>query len=248
MNNSTSTTSAGWPTRWPADSFRWLPTAIVGLPVVLFVGYALYSATQHAAKTPSLTPSIILTLIGLQTIIEAIIVGIILLALPRISKFSLAELGFRVPKPWQLGTAVLGAVAMVVVVEGLASLIQAATHQKHDQSVVDLFKQVIGTKAMWFFAFFAIVVAPFMEEMMFRVLVFNAGLRYGGFWTGAIISGLFFGSAHGDLTVLGPLALGGIILCYVYYRTRNAFCSTITHGCFNAVTVLALIYAPNLAK
>lgn len=248
MNNSTSTTSAVWPTRWPADSFRVVSTALIGLPVVLFVAYALYGATQHPQQTPSLTPPVILTLIGLQTLIEGVIVAIILLALPRVSKFSLAELGFRVPKPWQIGIALLGAVAMVVVVEGLASLIQTLTHQKHDQSVVDLFKQVIGTNAMWLFAFFAIVVAPFMEEMMFRVLTFNVGLRYGGFWTGAIVSGLFFGSAHGDLTVLLPLAIGGMILCYVYYRTRNAFCSTITHGCFNAVTVLALIYAPNLAK
>ena len=138
---------------------------------------------------------------------------------------------------------------MVVVVEGLASIIQALSHQQHEQSVVELFKHVRGTNVMWLFAFFAIVLAPFMEETIFRIFVFNAARRWsGGFWRGAIVSGVLFGSAHMDLWVLVPLALGGIILCYVYYRTRNAFCSMITHGLFNALTVFALIYAPQLAQ
>jgi membrane protease YdiL (CAAX protease family) len=184
----------------------------------------------------------------LQLLIEGSAVIVILTMLPRVSKFSLREMGFKPPQPWQIGVALLGAVAMVVVVEGGASLIQSYFHVKHEQSVVDLFRHVIGTYAMWYFAIFAIVLAPFMEEVIFRVFVFNIGLRWGGFWTGAVISGLCFGAAHGDPWVLLPLAAGGVVLCGVYYRTRNAFMSMITHGIFNAVTVFALIYAPQLAK
>lgn len=252
MNNSISTTSAAWPTRWPADSFRAGSTALVilaalGVAVLGIVAVGVYGALHRAVISTGGTSFVFFAIVG-QLLIEGSAVVVILIALPKLSKFSLRELGFYAPRPRQIGIGLLGAIAMVVVVEGGASLIETLTHQKHEQSVVDLFRHVVGTNAMWFFAFFAIVLAPFMEEVIFRIFVFNIGLRYGGFWVGAIASGLCFGAAHTDLFVLLPLALGGMILCAVYYRTRNAFASMITHGCFNAVTVFALIYAPQLAK
>jgi membrane protease YdiL (CAAX protease family) len=51
--------------------------------------------------------------------------------------------------------------------------------------------------------------------------------------------------AHGDLYAAVPLALGGIILCFVYYRTRNAWASVVTHGTFNSLSVLAILFAPS---
>jgi membrane protease YdiL (CAAX protease family) len=78
--------------------------------------------------------------------------------------------------------------------------------------------------------------------------VFNAVMRYGGFWSGAIVSGLIFGAVHADKYAFLPLAAGGVILAYVYYRSGNAFTSMITHGLFNAVTVLALVFAPKLTQ
>ena len=55
--------------------------------------------------------------------------------------------------------------------------------------------------------------APFAEETFFRIFFFNLGLRYGGFWGGAVLSGVLFGIAHGDLYAALPLALGGMVLC-----------------------------------
>ena len=252
MNNSTSTTSAAWPTHWPANSFRWGPTALlvlaaIAVAVVGFIIIGVYGYL-HGAALRSNGPAFVFFAVVAQLLVEGVAVLVILAALPSVSKFSLRELGFYAPRLWQIGVALLGAIAMVIVVEGGASLIETLTHQKHEQTVVELFRHVVGTNAMWFFAIFAIVLAPMMEEIIFRIFVFNIGLRYGGFWVGAIVSGICFGAAHTDLVVLVPLALGGMILCTVYYRTRNAFASMITHGCFNAVTVFALMYAPNLTK
>jgi len=133
---------------------------------------------------------------------------------------------------------------MVVVANGLASLIDAAAHAKHQQDVVEVFRNLHDRTAVAVFAFFAIVFAPLAEETLFRVFFFNLGLRYGGFWMGAVISGTLFGMAHGDAYAAIPLALGGVILCYVYYRTRNAWASMISHGIFNALSILALLFAP----
>ncbi len=252
MNNSTSTISAGWPTNWPANSFRGGPTALlilaaVGAAAVGGVIGVAYFLIAHRPRT--MGPQFVVSAIFVQLLVEGAAVIVILVGLPAVSKRSLPELGFYLPRPWQIGVAILGAIAMVIVVEGGASIIQTLTHTKHEQSVVELFKQVIGQpRVMWLFAVFAIVLAPFMEEVIFRIFIFNLGLRWAGFWVGAIISGLCFGAAHTDPFVLVPLALGGIILCSVYYRTGNAFCSMITHGLFNAVTVFALMFAPQLAQ
>jgi uncharacterized protein len=252
VNNSTSTISAGWPTNWPANSFRGGPTAVLilaalGAAVIGGIIGITYFFVMHRPRT--MGPEFVVSAIYIQLLIEGAAVIVILAGLPNVSKRSLRDLGFYPPRAWQLGVAFLGAIAMIVVVEGGASLIQTLTHTKHEQSVVELFRQVLGNRSvMWFFAVFAIVLAPFMEEVLFRVFIFNIGLRWGGFWLGAIVSGLCFGAAHTDPYVLVPLALGGMILCYVYYRTGNAFASMVTHGLFNALTVFALIFAPKLAQ
>lgn len=252
MNNSISQPSAAWPTTWPANSFRPGPTALFVLVLIaatVAVGIAglLLLLGTFGTRLP------IGVAIGYQLVIELGICAAILIALPRLSKFSLRDVGFVAPKPWQIGVALVGMVAMVVFVEGLATALETLTHHKQEQEVVALFKQIQNQPALaWFFGIYAVVLAPMMEETIFRVFTFNLGMRYGGYIGGAIMSGVLFGAAHitfpFDWIVPLSLALGGFILASVYYWTRNAFASMITHGCFNGLTVLAIIYAPQLAK
>ena len=118
---------------------------------------------------------------------------------------------------------------------GSAALIDYFAHSRHSKTSSQIFKQLHDPTTIAIFAVFAVVFAPFAEETIFRVFFFNLGLRYGGFWGGAVLSGVLFGIAHGDFYAALPLALGGIVLCAVYYRTRNAFASMISHALFNAL-------------
>jgi len=153
-----------------------------------------------------------------------------------------------VPDGRTIGIALIGAVAMAIVANGGASLIDYFLHSTHEQGVVELFKGLRDPAVFTAFVVFAVVFQPFIEETIFRVFFFNFGLRFGGFWAGAILSGVLFGLAHGDLVAAVPLALGAIVLCWVYYRTRNAYASMISHGLFNTFSILALHYAPSLTK
>ncbi|HET9029399.1 MAG TPA: CPBP family intramembrane glutamic endopeptidase [Candidatus Aquilonibacter sp.] len=234
--------------RWPADSFRPLPTALLIVGVVVAGALALFAASAvvlvRYSGHPPIVPLLVANVIG-----EGLPVLIVLLALPAVSKRSYAELGFAFPNLRQIGISILGMIAMTIVVSGGASLAESLSHQKHEQLVVELGRQALhDPHTAWFFILFAVVIAPFMEETIFRLFVFNLGRRYGGFWPGAILSGVLFGLAHWDPFASPALVLGGIILCAIYARTRNAFASMITHGLFNGLTILALIFAPNLAK
>jgi membrane protease YdiL (CAAX protease family) len=252
VNNSTSTISPAWPTRWPKDSFRFWPTfgvvaASLGVTMVVLFAGIIWLVLRHPTSIKTGNVPILPALI-IQLLIEVGVVGIILATLPRVSGFSLRELGFTMPKLEAIGTAVVGAIAMALAVNGSATLIETLMHQKHDQKVVEMFKHIHDPGTIAFFAVFAIVLAPFAEETMFRIFTFNLGLRYRGFWFGAIVSAILFGIAHGDPVAAIPLTLGGIVLATVYYRTENAYASMITHGIFNSLTVLALLFAPNLAQ
>jgi len=119
-------------------------------------------------------------------------------------------------------------------------------HPEPKQQTIQIF---LGLHEPWkiaAFALFGTLVAPVAEELIFRVFLFNVGLRYGGFWMGAIVSAPLFGLAHG-LDVAIPLAFVGFVLCSVYYLTRNAFSSMITHAAFNMLTLVVLMYFPKLA-
>jgi hypothetical protein len=216
--------------------------------IVLIVAASAFVQAVTPAQTGRqiMSPAIVVAGIVLQSLFEAGIVAALLLALPRISRMSLREIGFTVPTPSVIVIAIIGAVAMTIVTDGAGNVVDALTHADHQQQAVEIFRALHDRTAIVVFAFFAVVLAPVAEETIFRVFAFNFGARYGGFWLGAPISAILFGLAHGDAFAAIPLALGGIVLCAVYYRSRNAFASMISHGLFNGLSIAGLLFAPHL--
>lgn len=240
--------------RWPSEAFRLGPT--IGL-VLLGIGIVLIGlvAATIALSLLHLMPSLVdperhlIPVIGaIFVFVEAPIVVLVLARLPRLTAFSMRELGFVAPTWRTLGIAVLGTTAAAFLTATIGSILQAITHQHHTQDVVKLFLGLHDKKQVALFAFYAVVLAPVAEETVFRLFIFNVGLRYGGFWLGAIVSGVLFGLAHGGPFDAIPLASVGMVFCGVYYLTRNAFASMIAHGLFNALSLLALLFLPQLAQ
>ncbi len=249
MNDSTSTISPAWPTRWPKDSFTsvwaWLLAALVAALLVAAFVAGIHGA--NALPMRAVNPLLIDFSIALQFLVEGILIAGILAALPYLSKFSLHDLGLRVPDVRTVGIAAAGAVLMAIVADGGASLMDSLAHTSHQQETVQIFRALHDRVTIALFTAFAVFFAPFAEETIFRIFFFNFGMRYGGFWLGTILSATLFGFAHGDVYEALPLALGGVILCFVYYRTRNAFAPMITHALFNAFSIVALLAVPKLS-
>jgi len=89
------------------------------------------------------------------------------------------------------------------------------------------------------------VVAPFVEEVAFRGVVF-AGLRgrFGTPWA-AVASGALFGIVHLQPLETVPLAVIGIALAFVFARSRSLWPAIIAHGAYNTVVLgIALALAP----
>ena len=261
-NNSPSATSQGSQTLFPpARGFsagRALITFAALLVAVLIGNVAPSIQWVLAQKTDPYTlqhpPAGIALGVLAGTDVAAIICLVALL--PWAAGTSFAGLGFRTPSVRTIAFAVAGALAMVIFTDGLESMLQTALHVKVSEQAVTLFLSMKTPATKGLFALLGIVVAAVAEEMAFRVLLFNAVRKYARFAVAALASSVLFGLVHAtpgvpllqNLILTLPLAVGGVILCAVYAKTENAFAPMITHGLFNAVSFVALIFAPQLGK
>ncbi|MBE6547241.1 MAG: CPBP family intramembrane metalloprotease [Ruminococcaceae bacterium] len=84
------------------------------------------------------------------------------------------------------------------------------------------------------------VVPALVEEILFRGVVMTALLPFGG--TVAIFgSALLFALMHGNILQFFYTALMGVVLGYVYFRTRSIWCGVLIHFFNNALSVLQQI-------
>lgn len=90
--------------------------------------------------------------------------------------------------------------------------------------------------------------APFVEETLFRGIIFQ-GLRHffarflpagAAVAAGAVISGVLFGLAHPEPHTWPILMFLGIVLAYVFYLGKSIYASIIVHGTINTVAVIAV--------
>lgn len=240
-NSSISSSTPPLPTNSTRTKVPIGPTVIaaLGMILVLFAGGMVgFFATggAHDVRHLTITQGLVIQLYA-----ELPLVPYLLWFMAKFWKRGPAELGFRVPTAQETGIALLGAVAMIVIVQGLSAIIQTAAHVQHTQAPVQLLKAIRNPATLTFFVLFAVIIAPVIEETAFRVFLFNAAHSYWRFWPAAALSGLFFGLAHADPYAFFPLVIGGIVLCKVYDTTKNAWMSMISHGIFNGTTIVALL-------
>lgn len=244
------------------NAFPWVWTllALLGMAivfcVVLFAGIVQFLLT-HGDNVAALSAAATKGSFGflLQGIAELIVIVYLLIVVPTLACTTLEGIGFRNLSGRTLKYAAIAVAGMFVVVTALGSLLTNVLHAKTPEEAVQIFLSLHSLSAKIGFAFFAAIVAPLWEEFVFRVFLFSAMFKWWGFWPAAITSSILFGVAHGqpggvavNLAIVVPLAIGGLILCWVYTVTRNAWANIITHGLFNFISLALLFVAPQLAK
>ncbi|MFA9430173.1 lysostaphin resistance A-like protein [Egicoccus sp. AB-alg2] len=86
----------------------------------------------------------------------------------------------------------------------------------------------------------AVVMAPLVEEVVFRGVLFQGLKRRVGLWPAALVSGLIFAAVHVEVTQpiysAGLLALG-VALAWSMHRFGSLIVPIVGHAAFNAVSV-----------
>jgi len=99
-----------------------------------------------------------------------------------------------------------------------------------------------------------VLLAPVMEELFFRGLLFKALARLFtplgpgvtrarglGVVLAVIVDGLLFGVAHGEWVQLAGLGVFGAALAAITYRTGRLGMNMVAHASFNLVAILAIV-------
>ncbi len=165
------------------------------------------------------------------------------IALKRLSKagISLWDVGFKLESLrfllWGIG-GWLTAFPLVLTAFLISYLLNAdAIRSQQDVSYLFLSSSPWGKLAM---AFLAILIAPPIEEFLFRGFLYPALRRELGVHLGITLSAFFFASIHHDVSRLLPLMALGALFAFLYEKQRSLVPPIIAHSLWNAHTIFAL--------
>ncbi|HEY9825701.1 MAG TPA: type II CAAX endopeptidase family protein [Stenomitos sp.] len=85
------------------------------------------------------------------------------------------------------------------------------------------------------------ICAPLFEETLFRGFLLTSLTRYIPAWQAITLSGVLFAVAHLNLGDLLPLSVLGMLLGYVYLRSRNLLASMLLHSLWNSGSFVGLL-------
>ena len=100
------------------------------------------------------------------------------------------------------------------------------------EAPIETFTEQLGLDAVWLQIIYVAVIAPIMEEIIFRKVIIDRTKRFG--YTPAIIfSGVLFGLFHGNFGQVFYATLVGFLLGYVYVRTGKLINTILLHFAIN---------------
>lgn len=109
------------------------------------------------------------------------------------------------------------------------------------QQVVRTIEKTVSFDQRFFYGFLAIVLAPVIEELLFRGIFYpaikSAGYPHLALWGTSIM----FGLVHSSLLAFIPLTVFAVILAKLYDRTGNLFAPIITHCTFNGINFILVV-------
>lgn len=148
-------------------------------------------------------------------------------------------LALRVPASSRraVGQGLLALVAIFAATAALSPFLDAGDEQGLVPKAWD------GSRAVPFLANAAVVclVAPLVEELLFRGLGFGLLAPFVGPWVAIVATGVSFGVAHGLVLGLPVLSIFGITLGWLRWRTGSVIPGMVVHAIFNAAALVAAV-------
>lgn len=87
-----------------------------------------------------------------------------------------------------------------------------------------------------------IIAAPIFEEILFRGIIQDSLTRKYGAWRGIVVASCIFGIIHLiPQQVVGAMLIG-MVIGYIYYKTRSLLSAMVLHGINNALAVFSMMF------
>lgn len=93
-----------------------------------------------------------------------------------------------------------------------------------------------------------VIFAPFLEEIVFRRVIFGGLYSKTNFWIAAIISAVIFAAVHGELQHILMYMMPGLVFAFVYYKTKRLLTPMISHFLMNGFVTVVQLNAEKLQQ
>jgi uncharacterized protein len=230
---------------WRADA-----VLLLGAGLFTVLSMSVFAATLMKGKD---APPDFVGFVVSTVVTQAFAIGLIHIFL-KAHRMSWRELlGLRQPR---LLSIALFALALAVVaspvtwaISSLVIKIITLLHQTPDQQVaVQVLETTKAPAQRAVFALAAIVMAPFVEEILFRGILYPL-LKHHGYPRLALWgTSLLFAAVHIHLATFVPLFVFGMILVWIYERTDTLLAPILTHATFNTINFLLFINQPQIEQ
>jgi len=135
--------------------------------------------------------------------------------------------------------------AVITMTIFFAKLLSGQDYQMHQHEQLELITEYRQTPIRIMIVFVAVVVAPLLEEMMFRGFVQTTIRSYlnikNNAWPAIAISSAFFALMHADPGHWPALFILGLCLGYSYEKSGSLFRPIFIHLFFNAYSITAVL-------
>lgn len=137
------------------------------------------------------------------------------------------------------GTIILWSILGILLAYGgqiVAGLIEMALGiQPESQNTQDLME--IARATPYFIVIIALI-APILEEIIFRKIIFGSIYKVTNFWIAAFASSLVFAFVHWDLWHILKYTAMGFVFAFLYVKTKRIIVPIIAHMMMNLIVVL----------
>lgn len=112
------------------------------------------------------------------------------------------------------------------------------------QQSVEAFRNSTDPLAKGLLVVAAVIVAPLVEETVFRGFIYGVLKRYTDGFFAALCSSLLFAVVHLHVGSLFPLAVLALVFCLAYELTGSLAVPMVMHGVFNGTSIVMMILNP----
>lgn len=233
------------PKPWKPERVIWLLGALLAcfsLGVLIVQGYNWVLGVEGEKGPPKL-PVMLLGTLTTQGL-SLFLVGIFL------REYQLTwrqAFGFGSPRLARtLVLAVLTTVIVLPITQGLVWFSTWALKQISQpvvqQHSVEMLQSAVSYSQIAYFGIMAVFVAPIVEEIIYRGIIYPAIKQEGYPKTALWVTSVLFAWSHINLMTFVPLFFLGVILIFLYETTDNLLAPILTHSLFNATNYFYLVY------
>jgi membrane protease YdiL (CAAX protease family) len=110
------------------------------------------------------------------------------------------------------------------------------------QASVELLQKTHAPLQLAYFGVVAVVIAPVIEEILFRGILYPTIKQQGYPRLAVVITSILFAATHANVVAFLPLTALAVILVVVYERTDNLLAPMLTHSLFNLTNFLFVVF------